>query len=79
MPTVLQKNGFSFKIYFNDHEPAHTHIFKQGELVVNLGDENTSVSVRDNFGMSKQDERRALIIAGDYQDYLLKCWRDING
>lgn len=60
MPTIIRRDGFQVVIWTNDHEPMHVHIFKAGgELAVNLGDSNTAVSVRDNFGMSNKDERKA--------------------
>ncbi|MGI8639243.1 MAG: hypothetical protein ACR2MG_04745 [Pyrinomonadaceae bacterium] len=54
MPTVFHFNGFDFIIYFGDHLPKHTHIFKAGaKLVINLGGENTSPSVRNISGMRR--------------------------
>lgn len=80
MPTVLRQDGFEFRIHTDDHEPAHVHIFKVGgEVIVNLGDQTTPVSVRENFGMPKKEERKALVIAGDNQEYLLERWGGIHG
>ena len=79
MPTVLRINGFSIVIYTDDHEPMHVHVFKQGQIVVNLGDEKTRVSLRENKGMSRRDERQALIIVGENQDFLQAKWREFYG
>lgn len=80
MPTMLRQDGFQFRIYTDDHEPMHVHVFKAGEeLIINLGDERTPVSVRENLGMSRKDERKALVIAGDNQEYLIERWREIHG
>ena len=58
----------------------HTHVTKAGgQVVINLGDENTRVSVRENKGMPLRDERKAEVIAGQHQEYLLQCWEDIHG
>lgn len=66
-------------IYTSDHEPLHVHVFKQGEIIINLGDAETPVSVRENKSMSTQNERQALIIVGKYQESLLEKWREIYG
>lgn len=79
MPTVLFENGFRFVIYFGDHELAHVHVFKSGETVILLGDPNNKPTVRENRGMSRQDERRALLITAENQTYLLEKWEEING
>jgi hypothetical protein len=40
MPTVLRKDGFAVRIYFNDHLPPHVHVFKGGGQVrISLGSE----------------------------------------
>ena len=67
-------------IYTNDHPPAHVHVFRaEGEVVISLGDENTPPQVRENVGMSRKDECKALMIVGDHQDEFLVEWRRIHG
>jgi hypothetical protein len=67
-------------IYTKDHPPAHVHVWKAGnQVLINLGDEQTRVSVRENRGMSAKSIVKAARIAGDYQEYLLEKWRDIHG
>jgi len=49
MPNVLRKNGFQIIIWTHDHLPIHLHIFKgNGELIVNLGNDEADISIRDN-------------------------------
>lgn len=80
MPTVLRQDGFDVMIYTDDHPPAHVHVLKAGgEVIINLGDEKTVPSVRQNKRMPWRDERRALIIIGDRQQELLARWREIHG
>ena len=80
MPTVLRISGFRFQLYTDDHAPAHTHVFKAGkQVIINLGDEQTRVSIRENKGMKTADIVRAAEIAADYQTYLLESWREIHG
>jgi hypothetical protein len=80
VPTVLRKNGFDFRIYNNDHEPMHSHVWKAGkEVVINLGNGQMKPYVRENRGMAKTEERRALRIAAVYQDFLIEEWVRIDG
>jgi Domain of unknown function (DUF4160) len=80
MPTVLRQDGFAVRIYTDDHEPMHVHVIKaESEVVINLGDRQTAPWVRDNHGMSKRDERRALAIVGANRELLTAEWRRIHG
>ena len=36
MVTVLRAQGFRIVIFVNDHEPAHVHVFGDGEAKINL-------------------------------------------
>lgn len=79
MPTIIFQNGFRIVIYPTDHPPPHIHAFKSGQTVVNLGDESTKPYIRENRGMSVQDERRALKLVAENQATLLIEWREMNG
>ncbi len=80
MPTVLSQDGFDVMIYTKDHPPAHVHVWKAGvEVVINLGNGYTRVSVRENRGMSTKNIVKAVRIVGNNQMYLLEKWRDIHG
>lgn len=71
MPTVIRKNGFQIIIWTDDHPPMHVHIFKaEAELIVNLGGEQISSSVRDNYAMRKNDVRQAIQLVEDNRDLL---------
>ena len=80
MPTILYQDGFEVMVFTNDHRPAHVHVFKaEGELVIHLGSRTKAPSVRSNIGMSRADERRALVMVGEHQAELLHEWRRIHG
>jgi len=80
MPTVLRKNGFQVIIWTQDHLPIHVHIFKgDGELIVNLGNDESDISIRDNYGMRNSDLRQALRLVSQNHSFLLKKWRGIHG
>jgi hypothetical protein len=79
MPT-LREAGLDFMIYTLDHEPSHVHVWKAGkQLVIILGDEVSAPDIRENYGMSKKNKRKALQIAGEHQDFLISEWRRIHG
>ena len=67
-------------IYSDDHLPMHVHVFKaDGEVIIDLGDATTPPSVRKNTHMKRNEERRALKIIGENQEWLIAAWRRRNG
>jgi Domain of unknown function (DUF4160) len=80
MPTVLRESGFDFRIYTDDHDPAHIHVVKGGdEAVITLGTETVAPSVRENHGMSTKNLRKAFLIVNENQPFFLQEWRRIYG
>ncbi|MCL1464388.1 DUF4160 domain-containing protein [Argonema galeatum] len=80
MPTVLKKDGFSVRIYTNDHLPSHVHVFKaQGEVKINLGSETERPSLIQVLNMSNKDATKALNLVIAHQLELLTKWREIHG
>lgn len=77
MPTVLRKDGFDFRIYFNDHLPPHIHVFKAGgQAKISINDDSELVQVE---GMNNKDVKRALEIVMEHQQELLQKWEEIHG
>lgn len=80
MPTVLRQDGFNIIIWTDDHAPSHIHVFRAGEeLVVNLGDTQTGIEIRENKGMKRKNIRRAVDIIEANQLFLLQEWERIHG
>lgn len=76
MPTVLLADGFQFRIYPNDHAPAHVHAFIGGaEAIVTL----SPVSVRNVYGMRPSHVTKAVAIVEGNLDTLLNHWEKIHG
>ena len=68
MPTVLRAQGFAIKIHFNDHAPAHVHVFKaEGEAVIGL----EPVLILRFWEMSRSDLANAKRIIGENQTVLI--------
>ena len=79
MVTVLRAHGLRVVIFVNDHQPAHVHVFGDGEAKINLlGSDGTPALVWAD-GMSRGEIRRAMRIVTEQQTALLARWEDIHG
>ncbi len=78
MPTVLRQDGFSFRIYPNDHLPAHVRIFKaEGQAKIDI--ESELPTIIEMSAMSKKDVKRMMIIVVGHRAELLAHWRELHG
>ena len=75
MITVLRAAGLRFIIYTDDHEPAHVHVYGDGEARINI----ERMDVISNRGMNKRDLARALGIVMDNRALFLEKWSEIHG
>lgn len=76
MGTVHRESGFTFRIWSEDHEPPHVHVWKGGErMLVNL----SPVGVRDRRGMEHNDPVRGVAIVQKHREMMLRNWREIHG
>ena len=79
MVTVLRADGLRLVIFVNDHQPAHVHVFGDGEAKINLlGADGTPVLIGAD-GMSRGDIRRAMRLVVEQQRFLLARWEEIHG
>jgi hypothetical protein len=79
MGVIHREAGFRFMIFTDDHEPAHVHIFGDGEMKINLiGVDGLPVFVA-SVGFKRSDRRKALRIVGEHQLEFLKCWEALHG
>lgn len=79
MVTVHREAGFRFAIYRDDHEPAHVHVIKDGEVIVNLLGAGGQPEVRQAVGSTKADIRKTLRIVTGRQADLLAKWKEMHG
>jgi len=79
MVTVHREGGFRVAIYRNDHEPAHVHVIKDGEVIVNLVGANGKPEIREANRASKAEMRKALRIVTGQQAHLLTKWEEMHG
>ena len=79
MVTVLRAHGLRVVIFTNDHEPAHVHVFGDGEAKINLLGPGGTPALIWADGMSRGEVRRAMRIVTEQQAVLLARWEDIYG
>lgn len=78
MSTVLRISGFEFRIYPNDHRPAHVHVFRGDDVIV-IDVSGGQPKQREVHGMKRNDARRALQIAKGNLRALQEEWRRMHG
>ena len=72
MPTLLNKNGFKFFFYANEHEPKHIHVMKNDEFAkVEL----ENLRVVQNY-LKPKDLKFALEIIKEHQSDFTRIWNE---
>jgi hypothetical protein len=79
MVTVHRAHGLRIVIFVNDHEPAHVHVFGDGEAKINLAGSDGDPELILADGMTRPEIRRAMGVVKEQQTYLLKRWSEIHG
>jgi hypothetical protein len=65
MVTVLRAHGLRVVVFANDHEPAHVHVFGDGEAKINLRGAHGAPALVWADSMSRGEVRRAMRIVTD--------------
>jgi Domain of unknown function (DUF4160) len=79
MPTVVRRGNLRVVIYPADHEPAHVHVFGDGETKIELGDSKTPPIVIYSIGAKRSEYSDALRLVRDNQVFLLAEWAKWHG
>lgn len=79
MVTVYRAHGLRVVIFVDDHEPAHVHVFGDGEAKINLTGADDVPELLSAIGMTRADIRRAMRIMKEQQAFLLEQWSEIHG
>jgi hypothetical protein len=79
MVTIYRANGLSVVIFTDDHEPAHVHVFGDGQVKINLIGPDGAPELIWADGMKRSDVRRAVQIVNERQQQFLGRWRAIHG
>jgi len=62
----------------DDHEPAHVHVFGDGQVKVNLVGADGAPELVWATDMKRSDVRRAMQVVVEQQEFLLAKWREIH-
>lgn len=79
MVTIHHVHGFRVVIFADDHEPAHVHVFGDGQVKINLIGPDGRPQLIWAEGMKRNDVRRAMDVAVEHQAEFLACWRNMHG
>ena len=79
MVTVLRAHGLRVVIFVDDHQPAHVHVFGDGNARINLVGADGGPELVWADGMTRGEVRRAVQIVVDQRTFLLARWKDIHG
>lgn len=79
MVTVFRAGGLRVVIFVDDHEPAHVHVFGDGQAKINLRGASGEPELIWAEGMPRAEIRRAVRIVRDRQASLLEHWEKIHG
>lgn len=79
MVTIYRAHGLRVIIFSDDHEPAHVHVFGDGQAKINLTGPDGTPELIWAEGMKANDLRRAMQLVRDQQAQFLTLWREIHG
>jgi hypothetical protein len=77
--TVIRAYGLRFAILTDDHEPAHVHVYGDGEAKIAIQGANALPQLVWSVGFKASDRRRAMDVVLEQQDMLLAKWDEIHG
>jgi hypothetical protein len=82
MVKLLEDGAFRVYVYSppREHQPPHVHVecTRGGEVLIRLGDQDTSPALWQNHHMSSADARQALRIVETHQLRFLTEWRRLH-
>jgi hypothetical protein len=77
MPTILEKDGYRFFFYSNDHRPIHVHVrYGSGEAVFNIESE---VELRESQGLKLRELSKAERLAEENKKLIIEKWNEHLG
>jgi hypothetical protein len=79
MVTVFRSRGLQIVIFIDDHEPAHVHVFGDGQAKINLLGQNGEPELVWAYEMKRTDIRRAMRIVSEHKELFLSKWMQIHG
>ena len=79
MVVVLREAGLRIVIFRDDHDPAHVHVFGDGETKIELGADPDAISVKYSIDAKRNEKRRAERTVRANHALLLQRWSELHG
>jgi hypothetical protein len=79
MVTIHREHGLRVVIFIDDQEPAHVHVFGDGQAKINLIGAAGQAELVWAEGMGRAEVRRAMRIVVENQLSFLRRWEEIHG
>ena len=79
MVTIHREFGLRFTILTDDHEPAHVHIYGDGEAKVIICGAEGLPELVYAIGFKANERRRAMDVVLEQQAAFLAKWDEIHG
>ena len=79
MVTIHRESGLRFAILTNDHEPAHVHVYGDGEAKILIRRADGMPELIYAIGLKASERRRAMDVVLERQDRFLSKWSEIHG
>ena len=74
MPTILDKDGYKFLFYSNEHRPIHVHVrYGGGEAVFLVENE---VELRESQGLKVRELSKAQMLAEENKEMIIQKWHE---
>ncbi|GEM_PF-813648 len=74
VPKVLERDGFVFFFYSNEHHPIHVHVRRGGGEAV--FDMEPVVELRESQGFKLKELARAEALALEYREWIISKWHE---
>lgn len=78
MVTVFRAHGLRFVIFTDDHDPAHVHVFGDGEAKINLVATDEAPELVWTVGLTRAELRKAMRVVKEHRELFLECWSAIH-
>jgi hypothetical protein len=79
MVTIHRAFGLRVVIFLDDHEPAHVHVFGDGEAKINLLGPDGEPQLVWAVGAKRSEIRRAMALVKEHRRDFTSRWRQIHG
>lgn len=79
MVTIHRESGLRFAILTDDHEPAHIHVYGDGEAKILIVGADGLPELVYAIGLKAGERRRAMDVVLERQAAFLVKWHEIHG